>query len=435
MAPLPPERASRISSTVVRRIVFFLVGLLLSAGIARLATAQLVMPPEQQFTDDSTPGARLQVFLLTMGQGDAVWEKFGHNALWIRDRSAGLDVAYNWGLFDFNEADFIPRFLKGSMRYSMAGFPAEPMIEFYARTDRSVWAQELELTPEQKLELLHFVEWNALEENRFYHYDYFLDNCSTRVRDALDRVLGGRIRAATDTIPTGTSYRWHTRRLTEEDIPIYTGMDLVLGQPGDEEISGWAEMFLPMKLRARLADITVPSAEGVERPLVKSEVAIYTAHRAPEATAPANYLVWYLVVGGLLAAIIVVLSLASDRGGRAPRAALATIGSIWSLVGGIVGLVMILTWTVTDHTFMYRNENLLQFTPLSLPLVVMLPRLFLGAVTTRTGRVLAVMVAALSVLGFVLQLLPAFYQSNGEIIALALPVHLALAWAAWRVVG
>ena len=136
-----------------------------------------------------------------------------------------------------------------------------------------------------------------------------------------------------------------------------------------------------------------------------------------------------------LAAIIVALSLASDRGGRAPRAALATIGSIWSMVGGIVGLVMILTWTVTDHTFMYRNENLLQFTPLSLPLVVMLPRLFLGAVTTRTGRVLVVMVAALSVLGVVLQLLPAFDPSNGEIIALALPVHLALAWAAWRVVG
>lgn len=436
MASPTTDSAQSRALVAIRRVATLVTALLLCAGAAHRAAAQapgtLVMPPDQPVTDDTTAGARLQVFLLTMGQGDAVWEKFGHNALWIRDRSSGLDVAYNWGLFDFNEADFIPRFLEGSMRYSMAGFPAEPMIAFYARTDRSVWAQELELTPAQKLELLRFVEWNALEENRFYHYDYFLDNCSTRVRDALDRVLGGRIRAATDTVPTGTSYRWHTRRLTQEELPVYTGMDLVLGEPGDQEISAWAEMFLPMKLRERMAGITVPGPDGVERPLVRSEVEVYTARRAPEASAPANYLAWYVVAGLALAAVVVALSLASDRGGRAPRAALATVGSIWSLLGGVLGVVMVLTWTVTDHTFMYRNENLLQFTPISLALVVMLPRLFVGGVAPRATRVVAGAVAALSVLGFVLQALPAFYQSNGEIIALALPVHVALAWAAWR---
>lgn len=397
-----------------------------------LTAEGVAIPPMPAPGADTTPGAGIRIYLLTMGPGDAVWEKFGHNALWIRDPARGIDLAYNWGLFDFNEADFIPRFLRGSMRYWMEGIPAEPMIAFYARSDRSVWAQELDLTPAQKLELERFVELNALDENKFYHYDYFLDNCSTRVRDALDRVLGGRIRALTDTIATGTSYRWHTRRLTQEELPIYTGMDLVLGQPGDREISAWAEMFLPMRLRDRIARVTVPGADGVARPLVLGEVQLYAARRAPEASAPANLIPAYLALGVALAALVAGLAIAADRGGRGPRVALAVIGSIWSLVGGLVGLVMILTWTATDHTFMYRNENLLQFTPLSLLLVFLLPRLFLRDRSPRLAISVAAAAAALSVLGFALQILPSFYQVNGEIIALALPVHVGLAWAALR---
>ncbi len=393
---------------------------------------RLMMPPLAVPTADTTPGAGIQIYLLTMGPGDAVWEKFGHNAIWVRDPARGVDLAYNWGLFDFNESDFIPRFLKGSMRYWMEGIPAEPMIGFYARSDRSMWAQELELTPAEKLELVRFLEWNALDENRFYHYDYFLDNCSTRVRDALDRVLGGQIRAATDTVATGTSYRWHTRRLTQEELPIYTGMDIVLGQPGDREISEWAEFFLPMRLRAGIAKIAVTGADGVVRPLVKSEIQLYAATREAEASEPANLVLAYLALGVVLAAVIIALGVATDRGGRPPRVALAVIASIWSLVSGLIGTVMVLTWTLTDHTFMYRNENLLQFTPLSLLLVYLLPQLFLKERSPRLAFRVSAVVAALSILGFLIQLLPAFYQVNGEVIAMALPVHLALALVAWR---
>ncbi|MHB1225669.1 MAG: lipoprotein N-acyltransferase Lnb domain-containing protein, partial [Gemmatimonadaceae bacterium] len=384
-APRPVRRPA-VAAPVTRLLLVLLFAALASLGTVRTTHAQglppggLALPPMPRSPApgaDTTPGAGIRVYLMTMGPGDAVWEKFGHNALWIRDPSRGIDLAYNWGLFDFNEADFIPRFLKGSMRYWMEGIPAEPMIAFYARSDRSVWAQELELTPAQKLELVRFVELNALEENRFYHYDYFLDNCSTRVRDALDRALGGRIRATTDTIATGTSYRWHTRRLTQEELPIYTGMDLVLGQPGDREISAWAEMFLPMRMRDHLASVTVPGPDGVARPLVRSEVQLYAARRSPEATAPANLVLAYLALGTALAAVIAALGMAADRGGRGARVGLAVIGTMWGLVSGILGTIMVLTWAATDHSFMYRNENLLQFTPLSLLLAFLLPRLFL----------------------------------------------------------
>ena len=65
---------------------------------------------------------------MTMGPGDEVWEKFGHNAIWIHDSLRNTDIAYNWGLFDFSASDFLPRFLKGDMLYWMGGFDEQSTL-------------------------------------------------------------------------------------------------------------------------------------------------------------------------------------------------------------------------------------------------------------------------------------------------------------------
>ena len=367
-----------------------------------------------------------------MGPGDAIWERFGHNAIWVYDAATGSDVAYNWGMFDFNQADFIPRFLEGSMRYWMAGYPAQPMIAAYARMNRSVWVQELALTPAQRRELRDFVVWNAQPANMYYNYNYFLDNCSTRVRDAIDRVLGGRLHAQFDTVDSGTSFRWHTRRLSQVELPIYTGMNIILGEPGDRSISAWEEMFLPMKLRDRVRELSVPGPDGTTHPLVAAEREVFTAARAPEPAAPANLVPGYLLLGAAIGGALALLARAAAGGSRAAARGFATVGTLWCLLAGLVGLVMVLTWTATDHTFMYYNENLLQLSPLSLILVVALPRYVLSDRSAATAWNSAAVVGALALLGCVLQLLPAFYQVNGEVIALALPPQLALAWGVWR---
>jgi len=217
------------------------------------------------------PGSELRVWLVTVGAGEAVWERFGHNALRVLDTSTGEDVAYNWGIFDFNQVDFIPRFLKGQMLYRMAPFRAGPMVEAYSRTGRRIVTQELGLAPAQRLALRDLAERNALPENREYLYNYFLDNCSTRVRDLLDQVLGGALAHRFAAAPTGTSFRYHVRRLTRSDPFLYTGMDVLLGTPGDRPISVWEEMFLPMTLRDAIRDVTVLGEDGVERPLVIAE--------------------------------------------------------------------------------------------------------------------------------------------------------------------
>jgi hypothetical protein len=381
---------------------------------------------------DREKGSNLTVYLLTMGPGDQVWEKFGHNAIWIHDDAAGTDIAYHWGLFDFADADFIPRFIQGRMRYSMGAFDMEQTIDAYRQANRTVWAQELNLAPAQRQKLADFVAWNILPENRFYQYDYYRDNCSTRVRDALDLALGGAIRSASASAPSESTYRFHTSRLTQDDLAIFTGTMMGLGQPVDRPISVWEEMFLPVRMKERLKAIRVQADAGSE-PLVRDERVIFEATRPPEEVAVETGLLPFVIVAGaiLLIGVFLLVLRRPEQGG----AGVIALGAAWSLVAGIAGAVLAFLWAFTDHLYSYHNENLFHLNPLSLALAGFLVRLVWlrwraaperaeGA--RRDAMILASIVAAISAIGFLGQALPVFDQVNGPIIALALPLHLGL---------
>jgi hypothetical protein len=380
----------------------------------------------------SKPGSELSVYLVTMGQGDLVWEKFGHNAIWVHDPMRGTDWVYNYGVFDFNSPGYWSRFLQGNWIYQLAVADIDQTLAQYRYLNRSVWVQELNLTPAQKRELQDFLQWNARPENREYGYDYYRDNCSTRVRDALDRVLGGQIRAATAGVPTGTTYRWHSERLIAEDKVSYSGLAAGLGPAADQPISAWEEMFLPFKLQEYLRGIEVVNEAGRTVPLVRAEwVAIEAVGRDPVREEPPKWILAYLAAGVGLGTLLLALGRWARRS-RLARFGFAALGAVWALLIGTGGLVLLGLWTMTNHTIAYRNENLLQFDPLALPLVLLFPALAYGARwAARPALGLSGAVAAISLLGFALQVLPGFDQVNGEIIALALPVHLALAWAVY----
>ncbi len=370
------------------------------------------------------PADELTVYLMTMGPGKAVWERFGHNAIWIHDPARGTDEAYNYGLFDLRQEKFLVRFLQGRMWYWMQGFPAESYVQLYRRANRSVWIQELEMSAEAKRELQRFLEWNELPENRFYHYDYYRDNCSTRVRDALDRALGGGIKDYAGTLATGKTYRFHTQRLTENDPVVYTGLQLALGHPVDREISAWDEMFLPLALREHIRNVTVRRADGTEVPAVRSEQTLFESTDKPPPAAPPFWLPAYVALGAALAAGIVALARAGATKRGARRGFIALSGG-WTLVVGIFGLILAGLWAFTDHAAAYRNENLLQLNPLQLALFPLLLRWNSSSARRRVW--VAGFLAALSVAGLLLKLIPGFYQVNGEIIGLALPIHLGVA--------
>jgi hypothetical protein len=346
----------------------------------------------------------------------------------------GTDKAYNYGLFDLRQENFLVRFLQGRMWYWMQGFPAQSYVELYRRANRSVWIQELEMPPKARRELQAFLEWNERPENRFYHYDYYRDNCSTRVRDALDRALGGRIRQETFELATGTSYRFHTRRLTANDPLIYTGLLLALGQPVDRPISAWEEMFLPLAVREHLRRITVPGSHGRPTPLVRSERTLFESSSTPPPDRPPFWLPIYVSIGLVLGSVIFLLGTRAHCS-RLARAGFMAVSGTWHLVVGVVGLLLAGLWGLTDHAAAYDNENLLQANLLVLGLLWVVPKTARGASIRRPLRLLVGVVAGLSLLGLVLKLLPAFYQVNGEIIALALPIHLGVAGGIARLVS
>ena len=392
------------------------------------ASASVPAPSETAEVDG------LEVYLVTFGQGELVFERFGHNAIWVHDASAGTDSTYDWGNFSFRQPGFLRRFLTGDTRYSMEGKDANEMVDFYRRLGRTITLQRLDLTADQKRSLRDDLRRNALEANKFYRYDYFVDNCSTRLRDALDRAIGGALRAATDSIRTPLSYRRESVRLTDGDRPIQTGIHIALGRPADVPLSVWESFFIPMRLRDAVRDITVPNGAGGARvPLVASERTIEPYPGTPRVvelqTAPR--LVWRLsLVGLVLAALVVgIRIMAVSRRGAVWGLALVT--SVWSLLCGLIGVILVLAWTATKHVFWAWNENLFVVSPLSLLLAVLLPMALLRRRAEGAARGVAIAVVALGLVGLMLALLPGG-QENRAIVALFLPVHLAIAWSMRR---
>jgi hypothetical protein len=306
------------------------------------------------------------------------------------------------------------------MWYWMQGLDADAMLQSYIRDNRSVWVQELNLSPAQRAALRDFLVWNERPEHRYYRYDYYRDNCSTRVRDALDRVLNGRFRARTDTVATGTTYRFHTKRLTASDLPLVTGLHVALGEPVDRPISAWEAMFVPLEVQEWARRMTVVDSFGAERPLVRTERTLFTSSVPEPPARPPARLPGYLATGGVLGGL-----LAAGR----RRVLLGWLGTSWALVAGTAGLILTFLWAFTDHEAAYRNENLFQASVLLLPLVWLLPAAVMGRKwARRPALMLAMLAAASSILGVLVQILPGFDQQNGEVLALAVPINLGLAW-------
>ncbi len=384
--------------------------------------------PEASTPDSTTPTSTLEVFLITVGAGRQVWERFGHNAIWVRDTVRGIDRAYNYGMFSFDDPGFLGRFVRGEMDYWMEGFDTERLLRAYAAADRSIWVQELDLTPEQMGALYEFEEWNERPENRFYRYDYYRDNCSTRVRDALDRVLDGGLRTTFEGVETGTTYRSHFRRLMAPDPLIYVGGSFAIGPATDRPISAWDEMFLPVRMMEYLREMTVPDGEGGERPLVIRELTLYESTLGPEPEGPPDWRLGFLAVGVALAGLLVLLGwLGSTR--RSARFLAALTSSAWALVLGVGGVFMLGIWFLTAHWAGYRNENLFFLNPVALALAALIPFAAMGKRgAVRWARGLATFIAAVAILGLILQPLPWFPQTNAEIVAAVVPPTLAMAW-------
>jgi|KBSSwiStaDraftv2_1062776.scaffolds.fasta_scaffold43850_5 hypothetical protein len=380
----------------------------------------------------ATPGDDLDVALITFGPGEEVWERFGHNAILVRDGSAGTERLYNYGMFDFAQENFYLNFARGRMLYRISvSDPAED-YPIYRTEGRWIVEQDLHLAPAQRANLRDFLDWNARPENAQYSYEYFRANCSTRVRDALNDAVGGAIRDQLIAPSRGFTYRMDTLRLMRPELALMLGMDAGLGPFADQRLSFWDESFVPMEFMRHMRDIRVHDAGGQLVPLVARETQLAAA-RVPEPLDFPPQWFWRAFAAGVMAALI-LLGLSRLRARAWARAAFAMLAGPIALACGLGGIVLVVLWTLTDHVSAWRNENLLLLNPLCL---LLLPAWF-GTLRrnwqpSRFAQRVAVTIATLAGLAFFVKVFPAFVQDNRMWIALLLPVHAALAASLyWR---
>lgn len=375
-------------------------------------------------------GATLSVSLFTYGPSDVFFERFGHAAIAVRDSATGQDIAFNWGMFDFAQPNFLVNFLTGDTKYWMEGYVTSQFNAKYQGDRRTIRQQRLALTPVERSAMFELLQWNAREANKYYRYDYYRQNCATMARDAIDYVLGGRLRPALSVPGSGRTWRGETARLLGSMLPMYAGIEIALGRHADEPLSQWDEEFLPEHMASHYATLVVPDAAGRRSRLVAHDSTLYTADRIPLPSEAPERVPMSALLGLTLAGILAWLA---DARSRMARVVLTTFVSLWYLVGGVLGTALLLAATVTKHApYMGANTTLLSLHPLLLVAAVVVPLAFARHRPSRSAVGVSVSIAVLSLCGALVQLVPSLAQTSGVVLATVIPVHVAIAIGTWR---
>ncbi len=255
-------------------------------------------------TTDSVAEAEVpavRVSLVTCSAGSDIYELCGHTAL--RVRSGDMDMAVNYGIFDFNAPNFVYRFVKGETDYMVAAYPFEYFMEDYRRQGRSVTEQPLNLTPQQAEKLIALLDSNLRPENRVYRYNYVKDNCSTRPLSMIERALGDTIALTAPAKTEGWSFR-DAMRHYHKGYPWYQfGIDLALGSGIDYPMSDREKAFAPMMLSEMMKTAVVKDSAGRELPIVADTRII--AEGRPDG-GPSSPTPWYLTPMAAAIALLVI---------------------------------------------------------------------------------------------------------------------------------
>ena len=192
--------------------------------------------------------------LLTFGVGERIFEKFGHAAICLHyHQPEHPDVCFNYGVTDFNAgASMVWTFLRGTHKFWVEPTTLASMVQFYEWEDRDIWRQRLPIAGDDARALEARLWSDIREENRYYYYDHFLDNCATRVRDLIDQATHGALRAGSDA-PFPKTYRELGRRGLAGMPLLLVLSDLVTGRQLDERPTQWHAMFHPGNLRVQVA--------------------------------------------------------------------------------------------------------------------------------------------------------------------------------------
>jgi hypothetical protein len=372
------------------------------------------------------PGSELRISLLTMGPGAHPFTKFGHSAIWVHDAALLRDEVYNYGTFAFDSRTALLDSVEGKLPYWLSVQTMSSTLRTYRTQGRSLLASELELTPAERVRLHAALRDNARPEHRYYRYDYYRDNCSTRVRDIVDSAIGGRMRQASAE-PASMSYRAHTQRLVADDLLLYAGLDLAVGRKTDTLVTFWDEGWLPERLHALFARTTV-AHDGQTLPLIRSEQTLLTSSFPTPRTTPPARVGGYAALGLALGCSFAVLGVLASSGRRALRVALGTLYVALGTTLGLLGCALCYLTFFSAHSAAASNYNVLLLPPWLLALSAAGVGLMRGKVRAfRSARWAALGALLSSAFALAVHALTQNPQANLQELAVALPLWLGVA--------
>lgn len=303
----------------------------------------------QQLSPDAT------VSILTCSPGEEVYSMYGHTAIRISDPMQGIDAVFNYGVFSFESSNFIYRFAKGQTDYLMLGQKFSSFFPDYQKEKRSVYEQILNLSPEGKNHLFQALITNARPENRVYRYNFFTDNCATRVRDMIGKNAGDSISFSEE--QPKESYRQLIKLYHRPFRWTDLGIDLLVGKKAEEPVTAYGQMFLPEYLMDQFAKAKI-AKNGTLEPFV---LETKTLLEFPSVKLQQNW-PWPSIVFGLLFVFILIISTRAYL----RKKSLNTL-DLWLLgLTGFAGFIIGWFTLYSEHPAMSPNYNLLWAFPLNL---------------------------------------------------------------------
>lgn len=298
-------------------------------------------------------GCNLRISLLTCTPGEELYSTFGHTAIRVVDTMRHSDWVFNYGTFDFDDPDFYMKFVRGKLDYSLSVEKFSDFIYAYQLEQRSVWEQTLDISCEQRQLIWHAIEMNLQGNNRFYKYNFLLDNCTTRVRDILLTNIA-TLSIPKALIPAGTTSRDLIHSYLDKGGEPWSklGIDLLLGSRIDKPVTNNQAMFLPdylMKGVDSAVTATDPSIVGVKH-IILENAAPYTQS--------GKYVP--LIVFAVISLVFAVLYLVQFKGASNVR---KIIDCLLLYLTGLLGILILFMWFGTDHTDCRNNYNLIWALP------------------------------------------------------------------------
>jgi len=298
-----------------------------------------------------------EISILTVGPGDNLYDKFGHSAFRIKDDANELDLVYNYGVYDFDTPNFYTKFAQGKLLYKLAINPYQPFLNSYIAQNRWVEEQLLNVSYSEKQELFNFLQKNALPENKYYQYDFFYNNCATKIRDVLVSVLGEKLDYKANLASEGLTFRQLIQKNVHYNSWGSMGMDVAIGAVVDRKANSWEYQFLPEYIYKAAAGATISRGSSTI-PLVKETRRIFDA---PGQRDTGNFFLSPLFFFCLLGLLILFITYKDYKNKSRSR----LLDSSIFLITGLIGVILALLWFATDHTATANNYNLLWAFPFS----------------------------------------------------------------------